>query len=59
VKSILIDIDIILDVLTKREPFFAPAANLWAKVEKKSIRAYLASHAMTCDGGQGWQAGLR
>ena len=35
-KSILIDIDIILDVLTKREPFFAPAANLWAKVEKKS-----------------------
>lgn len=46
-KSILIDIDIILDVLTKREPFFAPAANLWAKVEKKSIRAYLASHTIT------------
>ena len=46
-KSILIDIDVILDVLTKREPFFASSANLWAKVEKKFIRAYLASHTIT------------
>ena len=46
-KSILIDIDVILDVLARREPFFAPAANLWAKVENKHIRAYLASHKIT------------
>ena len=46
-KSILIDIDVILDVLARREPFFAPAANLWAKVENKHIRAYLASHTIT------------
>lgn len=46
-KSILIDMDVILDVLTKREPFFAPASNLWARVEKKLIRAYLASHTLT------------
>jgi len=47
VKSILIDIDVIMDVLARREPFFAPAANLWAKVENKHIRAYLASHTIT------------
>ncbi len=46
-KSILIDIDVIMDVLARREPFFAPAANLWAKVENKHIRAYLASHTIT------------
>jgi predicted nucleic acid-binding protein len=47
VKSILLDIDVIIDVLARREPFFAPAANLWAKVENKHIRAYLASHTIT------------
>lgn len=36
-----------MDVLARREPFFAPAANLWAKVENKHIRAYLASHTIT------------
>jgi len=46
-KTVLIDIDVILDVLTKREPFFAPAANLWIRVEKKRIRPYLASHTIT------------
>ena len=46
-KSILIDIDVILDVLARREPFFPPAANLWAKVENKHIQAYLASHTIT------------
>ena len=46
-KNILIDVDVILDVLTKREPFFAPAANLWTKVENKQIRAFLASHTIT------------
>lgn len=46
-KSILLDIDVIIDVLARREPFFAPAANLWAKVENKHIRAYLASHTIT------------
>ena len=46
-KTVLIDIDIILAVLTEREPFFASAANLWVKVEKKLIRAYLASHTIT------------
>ena len=46
-KTVLIDIDVILDVLTKREPFYAPAANLWVKVEKKRIHPYLASHTIT------------
>ena len=46
-KTVLIDIDVILDVLAEREPFFAPAANLWIRVEKKRIRTYLASHTIT------------
>ena len=46
-NSVLIDIDVILDVRTKREPFFAPAANLWAEVENRNIRAHLASHTIT------------
>jgi predicted nucleic acid-binding protein len=47
VKIVLIDIDVILDVLARREPFFEPAANVWVKVEKKLVRAYLASHTIT------------
>jgi predicted nucleic acid-binding protein len=47
VKKLLIDVDVILDVLGKREPFFAASANLWARIEKGSIRGYLATHAVT------------
>ena len=45
--KLLIDTDIILDVLVKRDPFFAASANLWAQIEKGNIRAYLASHTIT------------
>lgn len=31
---ILIDTNVILDVLAKREPFYAPAAALWSAVER-------------------------
>jgi len=46
-KKLLIDIDVILDVLVKREPFFAASANLWAQIEKSHMSAYLASHTVT------------
>ncbi len=46
-RAVLIDIDVILDVLAKREPFVGPAARLWAMVERKLVRGYLASHSMT------------
>jgi len=47
VKKILVDVDVVLDVLAVREPFFAPAANLWAEIEKKNVLAYLAAHSIT------------
>jgi predicted nucleic acid-binding protein len=47
VKAILVDIDVILDVLAKREPYFASAARLWAEVEDGRVRAYLAAHTVT------------
>jgi predicted nucleic acid-binding protein len=46
-KTILVDIDIVLDVLAKREPFFASAARLWAEVEGRHCKAYLAAHSVT------------
>ena len=46
-KTILVDIDIVLDVLAKREPFFASSARLWAEVEGGHTRAYLAAHSIT------------
>jgi predicted nucleic acid-binding protein len=47
VKAILVDTDIILDVLARREPFFGPAAKLWAEIEGGRAKAYLASHSVT------------
>jgi len=47
VKTILVDIDVILDVLAKREPFYASAARLWAEIESGHARAYLAAHTVT------------
>jgi predicted nucleic acid-binding protein len=47
VKAILVDTDVILDVLAKREPFFGSAATLWAEVEVGHVKAYLASHTVT------------
>ena len=46
-RAVLIDIDVILDVLAKREPFVGPAVRLWAMVETKLVRGYLASHSIT------------
>ena len=46
-RAVLVDIDVILDVLAKREPFVGPAARLWAMVERKVVRGYLASHSIT------------
>ena len=46
-KTVLLDIDIILDVLAKREPFFGSSSRVWSKVEKGEIRGYIASHSVT------------
>jgi len=45
--TVLIDINILLDVLQKRDPFYPVSANLIAMVETGKIHGYLAAHSLT------------
>ena len=45
--SILIDLNVVLDVLQKREPFFETSAALLAMVEIGQVQGYLAAHSIT------------
>lgn len=42
-KSILCDINFVLDIFLKRKPFFQAASALFNKVEKKELTGYLSS----------------
>lgn len=44
---ILIDINILLDVLQKRDPFYDASAHLLAIVEIGRVRGYVAAHSIT------------
>jgi predicted nucleic acid-binding protein len=43
----LFDLNVILDVLMRREPHFADAARLWALVETGQIEGQIAGHSFT------------
>lgn len=45
--AVLIDLNILLDVLQKREPFFEASAGLLAVVETGQIDGYVAAHSIT------------
>ena len=45
--SILIDLNILLDVLQKREPFYETSAGLLAAVETGRVEGYIAAHSIT------------
>jgi predicted nucleic acid-binding protein len=45
--TILIDLNILLDVLQNREPFYATSANLLAAVEIGRVDGYVAAHSIT------------
>jgi predicted nucleic acid-binding protein len=45
--AVLIDLNILLDVLQKREPFFETSAALLAAVETGRIQGYVAAHSIT------------
>lgn len=45
--SILIDLNIILDVLQKREPFLETSAGLLSAVESGQVQGYVAAHSIT------------
>ena len=44
-KTILCDINFILDIFLKREPFYSPAAWIFAMVEEKHLKGYLCSNS--------------
>lgn len=44
---VLIDINILLDVLQKRESFYEPSASLLASVETGLVKGYVAAHSIT------------
>ena len=39
--KLFVDTDIVLDLLTKREPHYSPAAELFSLADKKEIRLYV------------------
>ena len=43
----MIDLNILLDVLQKREPFYDTSANLLAAVETGRVGGYVAAHSIT------------
>jgi predicted nucleic acid-binding protein len=45
--AILIDLNILLDVLQKREPFYEASAGILAAVETGRIQGYMAAHSLT------------
>lgn len=44
---VLLDINVILDILTRRAPFYQDSAELWALTEQKKIAGMLAAHSIT------------
>ena len=41
--KVLVDTNVLLDVLGKREPFYAAAAEPWSLAERREIRAFISS----------------
>lgn len=44
-KSVLFDINVILDIFLKRDPHYVPAARLFAMIEEKKIEGYLSAQS--------------
>lgn len=45
--SVLIDLNILLDVLQKREPFYEASVRIFAAAERGQIQGYMAAHSIT------------
>jgi len=45
VKTILCDINFILDIFLKREPFYSPAARIFSLIESKELQGYLCANS--------------
>jgi len=44
-KTILCDINFILDIFLKREPFYSPAAQIFSMIEAKQLDGYLCAYS--------------
>ncbi len=44
-KSVLCDINVILDIFLKRDPYYAPAARLFTLIEEKKLHGYLSAQS--------------
>lgn len=44
--NVLLDTNILLDVLARREPFYAAAAEIWSLAERQEIRAFISAISM-------------
>jgi predicted nucleic acid-binding protein len=45
VKAVLCDINFILDIFLEREPFYTPAARIFAMIEAKRLKGYLCANS--------------
>jgi predicted nucleic acid-binding protein len=45
VKVVLCDINFILDIFLEREPFYTPAARIFAMIEAKHLKGYLCANS--------------
>ncbi len=44
-KSVLFDINVVLDIFLKRDPFYTPAARLFMLIEEKKLHGYLSAQS--------------
>lgn len=44
-KSLLCDINVILDIFLKRDPHYGPAAKLFSLIEEKKLQGYLSAQS--------------
>ena len=47
IPRVLVDINVILDVLQKREPFYKASAGLLAALERGEAKGYVSAHSIT------------
>ncbi len=45
--TLLLDLNVVLDVLQRREPHFEASARVWAAVEEDRLRGFVAAHSVT------------
>lgn len=45
--KVAVDLNVVMDVLARRQPHFAGASELWARIEKGYVEGVIAAHSLT------------